>query len=177
MTTRLNKSNAKDRDTKAIFGIGKDLSNVTSITLDGKAYTPAQLIALIQSDIDGADAADRLKATWQAAAKSARAVRTQARAVLAALKAYLIAVNGRGAAALLADFGFAPPKVHKAGAKAKAEAVDKTLATRKARHTMGPKQREQVKGAVATEAGSSGPAAAPPAPKPATPVNGPSTSQ
>jgi hypothetical protein len=154
MATRPNKSMAKDRDTQAIFGIDKHLSAVSSLTLDGTAYTPAELKSLLQSDVDSADAATRAKAAWQLAVAGSRTLRARVRKILSALKSYLISVNGRDAVALLADFGFTPPKQGKAGVKTKAAAVDKTLATRQARHTMGTRQRGRVKGNVPPPVGS-----------------------
>jgi hypothetical protein len=145
----VNRPTAKDRDSKAMLGADKHLGGVTSIALNGVSLTPTELKALLQKDIDSANTVDTARATWQKTVKDARSTRSQTAALLRALRGYLIATHGVDAVDLLADFGFVPPKSKKADTKTKAAAVDKTIATRSARHTMGKKQRQQVKGTTA----------------------------
>src|SRR6185437_9072753 len=47
------------------------------------------------------------------------------------------------------EFGFAPRRVGVKSAKTKAEAVELAQATREARHTMGKKKKQEIKGSVA----------------------------
>ncbi len=63
------------------------------------------------------------------------------------LKAWV--VNQYGATSKEAhDFGFPPPKKPVRTVSSKATAVERNLATREARHTMGPKKRLEVKGTM-----------------------------
>jgi hypothetical protein len=142
------KPSVKDREQKAIFGIDKHFGSATSVTMNGSAHTAAEMKSLLQSHIDSVGTADTAKATWQKAVKDERAARAQALALLRVLKAYLLGTYGPAAVDLLADFGVSAPKPRKVAVKTKATAVDKTLATRAARHTMGAKQKKQVKGTV-----------------------------
>jgi hypothetical protein len=75
----------------------------------------------------------------------------------------------------LADFGLTALKSGKAPVKVKAAAVDKSKATRAARHTMGSVQRKSVTGAAPVPSTSpaeatSAPAAPPPPSPPAAPL-------
>jgi hypothetical protein len=148
MSTYQNRPTAKDRASKAILGIDKHLAGVASMTLDGVAYTPAELKSLLQGDIDSANATDTAKAAWQKAAQIGRAKHGNVMPLLLALRTYLVLNHGADAVDLLADFGFKPPKPRKVAVKVKAAAADKTAATRAARHTMGSQQKKAVKGAV-----------------------------
>jgi hypothetical protein len=138
-------------------GVAKHFANVPTVNLRGTAWKPADIDATLKAAIDSANAVDPAKASWQIAVKNGSAAKAKALALLAALKAYLIATHGSGAVDLLADFGFVPPKPGKVAAKTKAAAVDKTAATRALRHTMGKKQKKQVKATTAA-----------PSPQPAT---------
>jgi hypothetical protein len=68
---------------------------------------------------------------------------------------------------MLADFGITPPKARTPlSADQKAAAVAKRKATRAIRHTLGPKQKKNIKGTVPATAPQN---SAPPATTPATP--------
>jgi hypothetical protein len=160
----ISKTAAKDSASTAILGVDKGLAGIISISLNGVTYTPVQIKSILQADIDATNAIDATKAAWSKAVADGRVTRAEATAMLRALRSYLIATSGAGAVGLLADFGFLPPKPKKVAVKTKAAAVDKTLATRAARHTMGKNQKKEVKGAPAA-------AAAPPSPAPVTPAS------
>jgi hypothetical protein len=49
------------------------------------------------------------------------------------------------------DFGFPPPRVHVKTTEEKALAVRRGKATRKARHTLGRRQKEEIRGVVSGE--------------------------
>jgi hypothetical protein len=166
------KSTAKDRDSKAMLGIDKHLAGAASVTLNGTAYTPAELKSILKKDIDSANIVDAARAAWQKTVKDEREIRSETSVLLHALKGYLVATHGEGAVDLLADFGFTPPKPRKVTVKVKATAADKTALTRALRHTMGKKQKAKVKATVPASApaatASTAPALQAPAPvKPA----------
>jgi hypothetical protein len=137
-------------------GIQKDLSSVTTITLEGVDYTPTTLMALLQSAIDLGDATVTGRAAWLLAVQKEQAKQALVLGVLASLKAYVNLKFGSGAVDTQADFGFSPKKTVVKTAATKAEAATKAVATRQARHTMGSQQKKAVHGVL--------PAAAPVSP-------------
>jgi hypothetical protein len=148
--TNPNKPTAKDLCSKAIQGVGKHLSGVTSLTLLGASHTPASLKAVFQADIDATNAAEAGHTQWKQQVATQKATRANTRAVGKALKSYLLGTFGPAAVGVLEDFGFTAPKSPgKKTVAAKAESLVKAKATRTARHTMGKKQRKTVKGTAA----------------------------
>jgi hypothetical protein len=143
-----NRATLQNRCRNAISGVKKDLSSVTTITLEGVDYTPTTLIALLQSDIDLGDATVTARAAWLLAVQKERAKHALIIGVLTALKAYVIQKFGSGAVDTQADFGFSPKKTVVKTVATKAEAATKALATRQARHTMGSEQKKAVHGVL-----------------------------
>jgi hypothetical protein len=161
-----NKPTNKDLDTKAMNGVDKHLASLTSIMIGGTAYTGPALKAVFQADIDAINAADTARTQWKDLLVTAKAARTTAVRARQALKTYLIGLYGPSAVGILEDFGISPPKSPgRKTAKAKALAVDKSAATRAARHTMGKNQKMSVKGTVTP--------VSPPAPAGEPPVTAP----
>jgi hypothetical protein len=66
------------------------------------------------------------------------------------------------------ELGFLPPKIGAKSAATKAEAVEKLLATRKARLTMGKRQKEKIKGTIVAPTAPADPALTATAATPAT---------
>jgi hypothetical protein len=97
------------------------------------------------------------------------AARTQGPALRKSVRAFTLFVRASfgNSPDVLADFGLTP---HKAPApktvETKANAVAKTLATRQARHTMGPAKKAAIKGTVPASTPSGGAAHAPGVPAP-----------
>jgi hypothetical protein len=142
-----NRTTQETRDSVVIAGIEKDLATVTSLTLAGQTITPADLVKLVQSRIDAANAVAPAKAKWSAAVLAYNTVDKEVTPVLRALKAYLTNTYG-STSPILADFGFSPPKTAVKSPAVKTAAAEKALATRKARNTMGKVQKKAVKGNV-----------------------------
>jgi hypothetical protein len=164
----VNRTNTQAHDAQVIAGIEKHLQTVSSLPLLGSTYTPADLAKLVQSRLDAASTTTTTKANWHSTVAAERALNAKLTPVLRALRQYVINVFGE-ARPVLADFGFAPSKLTTRTPEEKAAAVAKAIATRKARHTMGPKQKKGVKGAV------TGIVLTPvSAPQPALATNGPS---
>jgi hypothetical protein len=171
----VNKQTVQARDGQVIVGLQKHLQNLASLVILGVTYTPAELMALFQSDIDSANAVTTAKAKHKDLVLANRALGKKVRLVRTGLRGLVRNMFG-DVAEILADFGFTPPKVAKLTADQKAQAAQKVVATRKVRHTMGKKQKKNVKGAVsvpatpspALEASGNGPAV--------NPITGPSGS-
>jgi hypothetical protein len=178
MTTQ-NRNDAQAHDAQVIVGIHKDLSTVSALAFAGETFTAATLAALFQSRIDAIHAVTTAKANWQAAVANLGALDAKVTPVLQGLKQYVINTYG-ATSPVLADFGFTAPKRATQTPEQKAAAVAKRNATRKARHTMGPKAKLKVKGAVDAAApaeGGTATTAAPAAPSPATPPAPPSVTK
>ena len=142
------------------------------LSLAGQTFNmPTDLVNLIQGDIAVIDAADKARADWLAAVQVQTDSHQKVGPVLRALKRTVLGQFGdtQDASSTLADFGYAPPKVTEKSSATKAAAAEQGRATRAARHTMGSKQKLQVKGTV-TPASPPATPASPPAAGPAAPV-------
>ena len=136
------------------------------LTLGGETFTAPTLIQTLQSLGDALSMVDTAKASWKDALKNLADVKAKVRPFLGAYRSWVIATYGN-APAILADFGVTPPKARTPlTADQKAAAVAKRDATRAASHTLGPKQKKNIKGAVAVTAPHN---VAPQAPTPVTP--------
>jgi hypothetical protein len=134
---------------KIMSGITKWFSSVSSITLAGASYTPADLQRQIQKELDQMAAADTARSAYLAAVSLVRVTRGNLNPVLRMLKSYVVSQFGDSqSASALGDFGYPPRKVREPKVKVKALAQDKSEATRKARGTLGPKQKLEIKGTV-----------------------------
>ena len=167
----INRTKTQARDAQVIAGIQQHLQNVPSLPLGGAAYTPADLVKLVQSRIDSSRTSSASKADWHSTVLEDKALNTKVTPVIRALRQYVINVFGE-TSPVLADFGFAPPTRATRTPEEKAAAAAKAKATRAARHTMGPKQKKDVKGTVPATAPATPPSPAEPpavATPPATP--------
>jgi hypothetical protein len=173
---KINRTTQQDRNRKSIAAIQKYLSQLASMFIAGVAYTPAQFIALLQKDVDLADAASNAKEDLRVAAAAAREQRATMAPIMVGFRAFL--ENMFTDPSTIAEFGFPVRSRTGLTVEAKAVAADKRAATRAARHTMGPKQKKDIKGTVApTEPETPSPAPAPvtAAPVATAPASGGST--
>ncbi len=134
-----NKAKAKARNVKVNAGIDKNLSKKPTITLGGTDYTPATLKAEFDANSKAIDDSDAAHGNLQQAVANEKASTKKVVVLLSYLYAYVKATFGKEAVQVLSDFGFTAPKT-------KAQAVDKRAATRKARNTLGSRQKAQIKG-------------------------------
>jgi hypothetical protein len=158
----INRAITQAQDGQVIVGIKDSLQNVSSVPLVGSTYTMTALEQLIQSRIDAANAAATARAQWVDASATYETLNTKVTQVVRALRQYVINVYGQDSP-VLAKFGFVPPKRRVLTPEAQVARAAKADATRKARGTMGKKQKAKIKGTVPATT----PAIAPPAPAPA----------
>jgi hypothetical protein len=138
--SKINRSTTQAHDAQIISGINKDLKTASSLPLGGTTYTPATLIALVQSRIDAASDVASKRAAWLDATAKYKALNAQLTAVVTGLRQYV--VNAFGAESpLLADFGFTPRKKAVLTTEQKVARAKKAAATREARGTMGKVQK------------------------------------
>jgi hypothetical protein len=145
---KANKQAALALNQKASEGVDKYFSSMKSILIGGTSYTPTSLKAVLQADDDASKSVDTTRAQLRQEVATHRAAKAKARSVRAALKKYILGSYGNVAVQMLGDFGMTVPRTTgHATAEVKAKAVTRALATREARHTMGSKQKLNVKGA------------------------------
>ena len=134
-------------------GLNKHFSNAAGsqpVSFGGVTYALADLTQRLQSFVDLCDRVDTAKAAYQEQLNEADTQKPALRPLISGCKAF-VRVHFGNSPGVLVDFGLAPRKVPAPRTvEDKAVAVEKGLATRKARHTMGRSQKKQVKGAVAT---------------------------
>ena len=135
-----------------------------SLTVGNTSYTATSIDKLLQSLVDATSAMDDAHKAWQQAVLEQRAIAATVRPFVKGYSSYLRATFG-AAVQTLADFGLSPIKARTPSTvQKKAAAAEKRLATREARHTMGAKQKADIKGTPpATTTGSTA-VAAPAAP-------------
>jgi hypothetical protein len=148
MRTSRNQHDRIARDLKMAEGITKHFQKKASFTLSGEKYTSEQLVAFLQARTDATRAAQTARAAWLNAAAALQEQLAKTDPVFACLTQQLLSTYSPTSTEL-ADFGVAPRKTRTPPtAQQHLEAVEKLRATRKAWHTLGRKQRKQVKGAV-----------------------------
>jgi hypothetical protein len=145
-----NKTIIKARNAKLIKGIQKNLSGFTEITLGGTVFTIPNLVGAIQADSDAIDTADAAHKQLEQAVTDEKNTHVKTADLVLLLRNFVISYFGKKAIAILGDFGFSVPKKAVKKVKVKVAAVEKAKATRDARHTMGKKQRAEIKGTTAT---------------------------
>ncbi len=119
------------------------------IDINGTPHTAAGVVALYQDCLDVRAELTTLRAMLQATIARREQIEAKRRAADRALKPWVINKFGEGSAPAH-DFGFPSPKVTELTVEQKALAVERRLATRKARHTMGKRQKEKIRGVVAS---------------------------
>jgi hypothetical protein len=175
--TITNKTTRADRIRKIKAGLQKYYPS-TALKVGGTDVQPAAMQSQLQGDIDANDASTQAKANWIVTVKAAKQADASVAPVLRTVRNRVFADFGDApnAESVLADFGYAPRKKVVKSVKTKADAIAKSQATRTARHTMGPKAKQQVKGVVpATGAAAEEPAAVNPTPAPVVTSNSAST--
>jgi hypothetical protein len=122
--------------------------NKKTLVLDGKVWTGANLTQTLLGQIAKLQASAAAHATWlQAVADQRSEYSTVIVPLVKALRAYVALLYGTNSQTYR-DFGFAPPQKAKPSTETRSAALVQSRATRKARNTMGKKQRLAIKGVV-----------------------------
>jgi hypothetical protein len=133
-----------------IAGSKKHLSNVSSLMLESGTFTPAQIEASLQTLADLRTSVDAAKSATKAKIADEHAQAPLLRSHMTAFAAFVRTAFSKSPD-VLADFGLKPKKVKAPlTIEQKAAAAAKRKATRAMRHTMGTKQKKNVKGTVTT---------------------------
>ncbi len=152
MATQPNKQKEAAGVKELIAGAEKRFQNTSSLAFGGATYTLPELTKLLTSYVGLIGGVDAAKVAYQEKLKVLREQAPTARTTIRAFKAYVRATFGNSPDAL-ADFGLKPHKAPLSkSVETKTAAVQKSQATRVARHTMGAKQRKAIKGTPAATA-------------------------
>jgi hypothetical protein len=134
--------------TRRIRALGAYVDTRATVGIDGRKHAHAEVVAVYARCVDARAKVANLRAQLAEALDevgAADAARAQADR---ALKAWVRGEFGVQSAQA-SDFGFPPPKKPAMTADQKALAVARGKATRKARRTMGKRQKEEIRGTIA----------------------------
>jgi len=133
-------------DQKLIDGLKKHQGSLTSLFIEGASMSVADVMTTLQGRITSADSVLSARATWLGAVAADKQAREASQPFVSKVRqAVRVAFSG---AETLADFGLAPRKPRVVTPTTQVQASAKAKATRKARNTMGARQKEKVKGDV-----------------------------
>jgi hypothetical protein len=156
-----------------VDGIGKHLSQLTSLSVGSQTMARADIVKVFQARVDTGKAAQAAKAARTTTALEDRDERLKTAALVRSFRRIVLGMFEKSPD-ILAEFRLKAPKAGKRTVETMTAAVAKSKATRKARNTMGSKQRLSITGTV-TEAPLPSPQPSPPvnagqAPEPAVPI-------
>jgi hypothetical protein len=150
MPNRPNNVAVIDTSTRRLRALVNYARPQETISINGVQHTASEIMAIYQTSIDSRGEL----ATMRAKVKRAIDVCAQAEAARVeadrALKAWAVHRFGVTSAEAF-DFGFPPPRAPTLTVEAKALSVLRAKATREARHTMGKRQKEMIRGVVPPE--------------------------
>ena len=153
----LNATEVVDLCTKRLAALKKYVPNTTTqIPINGEIMTVSNVVAVYQDCLDARTGLDTQRALVKAAMGTTEAAELKLRTTEQPLRAWVVNTFGPDSQQAH-DFGFPPRKKPVRTVVAKSHAVAQSKATRAARHTLGPKQKDQIKGTVTA---STAPAAA-----------------
>ena len=152
---------------QAVTGLEDNYSGKT-LMLNGVLWKSVDLVKLFQNQITLMAATETSHETWLANSKKEKAEDGPAQEALTALRAYVALQFGSSSEQYRA-FGFGVPQTRaKPTTPTRSTALAQSQATRKARNTMGKKQRLAIKGVVQPQV--SAPAVTSPSAPSATPT-------
>jgi hypothetical protein len=146
-------------DQQLIAGVQQFLAQLGTVTLGSQKMAPADIVKAIQGRIDASNAAVKAEAARAAATQAEKAELTGTANLVSSLRALVMGMYSLSPD-VLAAFGLVPRKRTAPSAATKAAAAAKSAATRKARGTLGKKQKQSVHGTVAAPAPAPAPAPA-----------------
>jgi hypothetical protein len=129
-------------------GLSKRFKPREKLTIAGTLYTTTELMAIVRGHLTVLTELRALRGALAGKVREERAIAKEMTELRAALVLFVESRFGRNPVAL-GDFGFRMPK--KPGPKTlagKVHGAEQLRATRDARHTMGKRQREKIKGVV-----------------------------
>jgi hypothetical protein len=134
----------------AIGGLRKHFAGQT-LVIEGKPWPVDGLVAMLQRYVDGIVAAQQAYKEWVQMTVVLQAdLRAQIAPLMSGLEMYLAGNHGTGSDTYT-DHGFTRPKKPYISTETKRAAAELARATRKARGTLGKRQRLAIRGVVTPE--------------------------
>jgi hypothetical protein len=156
---KVTKSNRPSIDRQFAEGLTKHFPKGASWVIGQKKYSLTEILKLLERRIQTAQAVNTAKAAWRGAVEQENALIADTESILAAVR-QSVAITFDGSPDALADLGISPRKERRALTSEELVLKAKRAeATRKARHTVGPRKRLQIKGNVVLNGVPSTPAA------------------
>jgi hypothetical protein len=149
-----------------LTALKKFVTTKTPMVINGQSMKPSDVIAIYQDTLDTRSAAETQRAAYEQALQARERANTARLAIDEGLKAWVANQFGPGTQTV-SEFGFSPRKVGAKSAQTKADAVVKLRATRKARNTLGKRQKAGIKGTIPVPTAPAEPAITAPAATPA----------
>ena len=134
-------------DQHLIDGLNKVASTIPSFVVGGAPVATKDIVTTLQARLATAKAAESARVAWQTAVQADRDERAKTKTLVSVIKQTLLQYFA-GQADTLATFGLTPRKPRAVKPETKVVAAAKAKATRAARHTMGKKQKAEIKGAL-----------------------------
>jgi hypothetical protein len=148
-STKTNSTMSKMAKVQAMLaGLQKHYASTPSLSFNNQAVSVAAIIAIFQAYLTAAAAVVTDKAQYTSSVKARNTALASTSTMLQSLTAFLRVTFGNEPT-VLADFGLTPLVRHPSTVQVKAQAVDLRLKTRGLRHTMGSKQRLEIKASAA----------------------------
>jgi hypothetical protein len=145
-TNKNTRKSAVDQDESLINGTRQYLMG-QNLIIGKQSYTPQEIINLLQGRVTTGQAILTARTAVTAAIKADKDERSQTGSFVRGFRTIVQGMFGE-LPDTLAVFGLKPRKSPKKTVKVKSEAILKTEATRKARGTMGKRQKESIKGTI-----------------------------
>lgn len=133
------------RDRSMLAGIKKHSARLDEGPWPPHLPSPSALAARFQAHLDSLDTVSAKEAAWRMAIRKEERLEEEMKDLASRTRLVLIALYGPDSPALI-DFGIKRKKPIKIGAEKMLRTIEKRNATRKARHTMGKRQRKAIKG-------------------------------
>jgi hypothetical protein len=147
MSTNNNVSQ-KNQDLQLIQGAHKHLKKDWGVYVAGKKYVASDIVALLESRTEAAHETTLAKAAWHGARTHEESLLQETAQIVAAFRQSMLAMFADAPDAL-ADFGLTQRRVPRALTPAElVEKAARAKATRAARHTMGHRQKQAIKGSA-----------------------------
>jgi hypothetical protein len=137
MSTKANRIN---QDQQLISGIQKHFGKSDVFVLKGEKHSIPKIIGVLERRIQASKPVMPAKAAWLNAVREEENVLVESDPLVSDVRKYITLVHG-SSLEVLADFGIVPKKRRALTAEEQATKVAKAEATRKARHTMGKRQK------------------------------------
>ena len=151
MKKRPNNATVVEACTQRVRALGSYVDGSVTIAINGRKHAHAEVVAIYGRCLDARATVARLRAQLLEAIGTVGETEAARLEADAALKAWVRAQFGVESTEAI-DFGFPPPRTGVRTVEEKALAVARAKATRKARHTMGKRQKEGIRGTVAVSA-------------------------